>query len=278
MHSLERAKKNPAQTQYKTMAEDKVIDADYMLMGLTKKQYLNKMDQLYFMKKHQMDCTKHHQIFKNIQFSKEFFSVINKSEKGLCVRDLEFWLISLGLAVDINFVKKIMKILAPKKFMQGSFDNNSLTVNEFSSLFRVDPPNQKLVKVLNREVKKMKEKEAMLAQQQALTKKATLLAVEMISPPFFEYQTNHGIEDYFSNNTSPNNSGIVNITDSSPSKSNLNFQRNLASYNSKPSAAHHKCHNTQEGFYDSNLLTMVGYNENDEPSQLRRSHQYDTTQ
>jgi len=37
--------------------------------------------------------------------------------------------IALGLAIDLSFVKRIMKVLAPKKFIdERSFENNLLSL------------------------------------------------------------------------------------------------------------------------------------------------------
>jgi len=63
---------------------------------------------------------------------------------GVDLNELSFPLIALGLATNTDFVKKVMKILAPYKFGKGNFEQQ-LTVKEFSSLFRSDQIGDKMV-------------------------------------------------------------------------------------------------------------------------------------
>ena len=71
------------------------------------------------MKTRKKDCSSFAKLNKNMEFSKQFFNLMSDSGKGLTHDDLSEWLISLGLAIDSNFVKKIMKMLAPYKFVDG---------------------------------------------------------------------------------------------------------------------------------------------------------------
>lgn len=73
---------------------------------------------------------------------------MDNDNNGVSLKDLSTVLISLGLAVDTNFVIKIMKMLAPAKFKGGSYDGTNLTSKEFTSLFHTDPLSDKIVKLI----------------------------------------------------------------------------------------------------------------------------------
>ena len=95
-------------------------------------------------------------------------------EDGGGVSDLELaWpLIALGLATNTGFVRKVMRILAPSKFSgDSSFEDNQLTVREFSTLFRSDPTSEKIVATIKQELKE--EMEASGREAKALTVKNT---------------------------------------------------------------------------------------------------------
>ena len=62
---------------------------------------------------------------------------------GIELEELAQPLIALGLATDTGFVQKALKVLNPKKFGQGKFDD-ALTLKEFSRIFRIDPVSDKL--------------------------------------------------------------------------------------------------------------------------------------
>ena len=66
---------------------------------------------------------------------------MGQDRRHLTIHDISFWFISLGLATDTNFVKKIMKALAPKKFEENEIDKVKISVNEFSHLFQIDLQN-----------------------------------------------------------------------------------------------------------------------------------------
>jgi len=87
-----------------------------------------------------------------VDFSRDFFKVMDNDNNGVSERDLSTVLISLGLAIDNNFVIKIMKMLAPAKFRTGSYDGTNLTSKEFTSLFNTDPLSDKLVKLIKKEL------------------------------------------------------------------------------------------------------------------------------
>ena len=89
---------------------------------------------------------------KNMEFSRSFFKMMTTNGKGLTLKDLAEWLISLGLALDNNFVQKIMKTLAPAKFKSSFFNFEDIEINirEFASLFKVDPPNKKMAMAIKR--------------------------------------------------------------------------------------------------------------------------------
>ena len=68
---------------------------------------------------------------------------------GVSSIELAYPLIALGLATDTDFVNKVMKILAPKKF-KSDFDGE-LCMREFSTLFRSEQITEKLVHLLKKE-------------------------------------------------------------------------------------------------------------------------------
>ena len=75
---------------------------------------------------------------------------MDNDNNGVSLKDLSTVLISLGLAIDINFVIKIMKMLAPNKFKDGSYNGTNLTSKEFTSLFHNDPLSDKMIKLIKK--------------------------------------------------------------------------------------------------------------------------------
>lgn len=78
--------------------------------------------------------------------------VSRSPDDEVSVDELSFILVSLGLAADKKFVMRIMRMLAPKKFLSGKFDGSNLTSKEFSQLFKTDVPNDKMAKLLKTEL------------------------------------------------------------------------------------------------------------------------------
>ena len=72
---------------------------------------------------------------------------MDEDGEGVSMMELSYPLIALGLATDTGFVKKVMRMLAPKKFLDADFENE-LTMKEFSTLFRADPITDKIVSVI----------------------------------------------------------------------------------------------------------------------------------
>ena len=72
---------------------------------------------------------------------------MDEDGEGVSMMELSYPLIALGLATDTGFVKKVMRMLAPKKFVDADFENE-LTMKEFSTLFRADPITDKIVSVI----------------------------------------------------------------------------------------------------------------------------------
>lgn len=70
---------------------------------------------------------------------------------GIELEELAQPLIALGLATDTGFVKRSLKVLNPKKFGQGCFEE-SLTLKEFSRIFRTDPISDKLMSLIKTEL------------------------------------------------------------------------------------------------------------------------------
>lgn len=92
-------------------------------------------------------------IYKNADISKRFFGIIDQNNEG-GISDKEFAnpLISLGLATDPNFVRKVMRILAPNKFKsQSDYKEEELTLKEFANLFKSDPVGDRLVNAIRDE-------------------------------------------------------------------------------------------------------------------------------
>ena len=124
----------------------------YKLMGMTKYQYLKTTERMRYMRLHGYDSSNLDRLFKNVDFSRDFFKVMDNDNNGVSEKDLSTVLISLGLAIDKNSVIKIMKMLAPAKFRTGSYDGTNLTSKEFTSLFNTDPLSDKLVKLIKKEL------------------------------------------------------------------------------------------------------------------------------
>ena len=76
---------------------------------------------------------------------------MDEDDSGVSVSELAFPLIALGLATNTSFVKLVMKVLAPLKFGKGQFEDE-LTIKEFSTLFKIDAPNEKMVAKLKEEL------------------------------------------------------------------------------------------------------------------------------
>ena len=93
-------------------------------------------------------------IYKNADISKKFFGIIDQnSEGGISDKEFANPLISLGLATDPSFVRKVMRILAPKKFKSmQDYKEEELTLKEFANLFKSDAIGDKLVAAIRDEI------------------------------------------------------------------------------------------------------------------------------
>jgi len=61
---------------------------------------------------------------------------VHDKENGILLDDLAEAFISLGLAIDLNFVKRILRVLAPSKFFNHSnFSSKQLSMKEFTKIF-----------------------------------------------------------------------------------------------------------------------------------------------
>jgi hypothetical protein len=69
---------------------------------------------------------------------------------GVSALELAYPLIALGLATDIGFVNRVMKMLAPKKFRRDP--ESELCMREFSTLFRIEQISDKLVGMIKSEL------------------------------------------------------------------------------------------------------------------------------
>ncbi len=59
-------------------------------------------------------------------------------------------LIALGLATDSGLVQKVMKLIAPNKFANvEDFEEEELSLKEFSRLFELDAIGEKSIKILS---------------------------------------------------------------------------------------------------------------------------------
>ncbi len=68
---------------------------------------------------------------------------MDENGRGVSLEEISFPLITLGLAQDSRFVKKVMMILSPSKFGQGDF-TDELTMREFAGLVKTGPVADKL--------------------------------------------------------------------------------------------------------------------------------------
>ena len=132
----------------------------YSLMGLSKGDYLKYLAEVKFLKNHGMKTQLQENIYKNADISKKFFGIIDQNnEGGISDKELANPLISLGLATDPGLVRKVMRILAPKKFKSfQDYKEEELTLKEFANLFKSDPVGERLVNAIRDEI--MSEKHA----------------------------------------------------------------------------------------------------------------------
>ena len=128
-------------------------------------------------------------LFKNVDFSRDFFKVMDNDNNGVSERDLSTVLISLGLAIDKNFVIKIMKMLAPAKFRTGSYDGTNLTSKEFTSLFNTDPLSDKLVKLIKKELHQAAAEQAKQDQMAQSTLPVGLQHTKTLAAPLLSKQS-----------------------------------------------------------------------------------------
>ena len=135
----------------------------FKLMGLNEEQFLRQLDQYKFMNVHNFSTDRQRNLRNNMEFSKEFFEIMDDDgEGGIELEELAQPLIALGLATDTGFVQKALKILNPAKFGQGKFED-SLTLKEFSRIFRTDPICEKLSQLIKNALDQ--ESEAQLTKQ-----------------------------------------------------------------------------------------------------------------
>ena len=143
-------KKDPSMKIKSKMTQDirVLVEADndekiYNLMGLSRDQFLKFYDNYKYMKKHGMNTKVQSEKVKNAEFAKEFFTIMDEDGGGVSALELAYPLIALGLATDIGFVNRVMKMLAPKKFRRDP--DSELCMREFSTLFRIEQISDKIV-------------------------------------------------------------------------------------------------------------------------------------
>jgi hypothetical protein len=103
------------------------------------------------MSKHNVSTAKHTQLQTNIKFAKQLFNILNVHDKddGILLSDIAESFIALGLAIDLDFVKRIMKLLAPSKFSNNeSFETNMLSMKEFTLIFQADKHNELMAQII----------------------------------------------------------------------------------------------------------------------------------
>ena len=104
------------------------------------------------MEKHNFSTERQKTLVANMIFSKKFFNIMDDDGAGgIELEELAQPLIALGLATDTGFVKRSLKVLNPQKFGQGCFEE-SLTLKEFSRIFRTDPISDKLMFLIKEEL------------------------------------------------------------------------------------------------------------------------------
>lgn len=156
-------------------------DKIYSLMGFSKVDYLKYLQECKYLRSHGLKTQLQENIYKNADISKKFFNIIDQNNEG-GISDKEFAnpLISLGLATDPGFVRKVMRILAPKKFKSfQDYKEEELTLKEFANLFKSDPIGDRLVKALRDEIIQTRQAKAeKIRKRQILQRRTERLAKE----------------------------------------------------------------------------------------------------
>lgn len=152
--------KMPLELQILMQSEDD--DKIYSLMGFSRTDYLKYLQECKYLRSHGLQTQQQENIYKNADISRKFFNIIDQNNEG-GISDKEFAnpLISLGLATDPGFVRKVMRILAPKKFRSSEdYKEEELTLKEFANLFKSDPIGDRLVKAIRDEIMQARQAKA----------------------------------------------------------------------------------------------------------------------
>jgi len=126
----------------------------YGLMGYTKREYLKHLNEVAYLRKHGLSTKAQDLKRKNVEFSRKFYDIIDiDGQGGVSDQELAYPLIALGLATDMGFVQKVMRILAPNKFMtMADFKNKQLSLKEFSNLMASDAVGDRIVNKIRAEI------------------------------------------------------------------------------------------------------------------------------
>ena len=86
----------------------------------------------------------------NLLFAKEFFQIMDTNGNGsLNLEEIAIPHIALGLSSDENFIKMVLRNISPKKFStEESFKTKTLTLKEFTNVFKSDPVSERITATL----------------------------------------------------------------------------------------------------------------------------------
>ena len=96
------------------------------------------------MRNHKYSDKKQTDNINNIQFAREFFSIVDDNDSGQAsLYELAVPFIALGLSSDSSFIMKVMKAISPHKFgkkalVANPFEVNELSLREFIKIFKKD--------------------------------------------------------------------------------------------------------------------------------------------
>lgn len=117
------------------------------------------------MRNHKYSDKKQTDNINNIQFAREFFSIVDDNDSGQAsLYELAVPFIALGLSSDSSFIMKVMKAISPHKFgkkalVANPFDVNELSLKEFIKIFKKDQVSESLNEVICNKIIQNRRKE-----------------------------------------------------------------------------------------------------------------------
>lgn len=110
---------------------------------------------------------------KNIQFAKDLFQSWDVDGDGIISEnELVKPLVSLGLAPDHRFARKICMALDPRRNQRTTDDPIELQLDDFLRIFKSDKISDKLMNVLDRETKTRHQRLELVKKQAMLQRNA----------------------------------------------------------------------------------------------------------